>query len=79
MEISMMENTLMKVSRMMKPLAELGNLRRLSDDELRQAARLILDGRTATRLSKNGPQPINATSGQAVAKEQLVPTPDDVE
>lgn len=88
-EISMMENTLSKVSRMMQPLAELGNLRRLGDDELRQAARLILDGRTATRLSKNAPDsrpyPIDSTSGKSLdtapllENTGLVPTPDDLE
>ena len=82
-EISMMENTMTKVSRMMKPLVELGNLRRLSDDELRQAARLILDGRTATRISKNStesrPQSGESVPGQVVEKTGVVPTPDDLE
>jgi hypothetical protein len=82
-EISMMETTLGKVSRMMKPLAELGNLRRMGDDELRNAARLILDGRTATRVSKNSsgsqPQAIRETSGVITEAAKVVPTPDDVE
>jgi len=87
MEISLMESTLTKVSRMMKPLVELGNLRRLNEDELRSAARLILDQRTATRLSKNStdsstrsndeaPNPVVETPN---AEKGLVPIPDDAE
>ena len=90
-EIGMMETTVSRVSRMMKPLVELGNLRRLSDDEMRQAARSILDGRTATRVSKNSmesrPQPINSASAdstsdnrsEAPAETGLVPLPTDEE
>ncbi|MEK6258439.1 MAG: hypothetical protein AABP62_07435 [Planctomycetota bacterium] len=83
LEISLMETTISRVSRMMKPLVELGNLRHLSDDELRQAARLILDGRTATRVSKNStesrPQPINTASGGSSSESGLVPLPADEE
>ena len=52
-ELSLMETTLAKVVRIMKPLVEMGNLRRMSDEELRHAARSILEGRTATRVTKN--------------------------
>ena len=84
LEISLMETTVSRVSRMMKPLVELGNLRHLSEDELRQAARLILDGRTATRVTKNPmdarPQPINtASSGSSSSNELVVPLPADEE
>lgn len=76
-EISLMETTLMKVSRMMKPLIELGNLKRLSDDELRQAARMILDGRTATRVTKSSgdirPQTIDAASASSPVGSVPVP------
>jgi len=78
MEISLMEPTMAKVSQMMKPLTELGNLRRLSDDELRHAARMILDGRTATRLSKSESQP-QTLRPTGSSTEGLVPTPDDLE
>ena len=82
LDISLMETTITRVSQMMKPLVELGNLRHLSDEELRQAARLILDGRTATRVTKNAmdsrPQPINTASGEASNdKSGLVPQPSD--
>ena len=50
-ELATMESTVGRVARVMKPLAQLGNLRRLSEDEARAAARVILD-RRATRLSQ---------------------------
>ena len=90
-EIGMMETTVSRVARMMKPLVELGNLRRLSDDEMRQAARSILDGRTATRVSKNTvesrPQPISSTTAKLTndsgtgspSETGLVPLPTDEE
>ena len=52
-ELSLMETSVAKVARMMKPLVEMGNLRRLSNDELRHVARSILEGRTTTRVSNN--------------------------
>ncbi|MBM4076222.1 MAG: hypothetical protein FJ267_11335 [Planctomycetes bacterium] len=52
-EISLMDSTVQRVTRLMKPLIELSNLRSLSDDELRSAARTILDNRSATRISTN--------------------------
>ena len=77
-EIGLMETTVSRVSRLMKPLVELGNLRRLSDDELRQAARSILEGRTATRLSKNSmesrPLPVNSVSNDTVLRPDDAPT-----
>jgi hypothetical protein len=52
---------------------ELGNIRRLSDDELRHAARNILEGRTATRVTKNStdrrPAPISGVSNEASPEE----------
>ena len=72
-ELSLMETSLAKVARIMKPLVELGNIRRLSDEELRHAARSILDGRTATRVTKNSsdnrPTAISGISAETSADE----------
>jgi hypothetical protein len=81
-EISLMETSVAKVARMMKPLVELGNLRRLSDDEVRHAARSILEGRTTTRVSKNSvdrlPASISGISAESSTQEYgEVPLPND--
>ncbi len=49
-DVSLMEATFTKVVRMLEPLAELGDLRRLNEEDIRQAARSILDARTAERV-----------------------------
>ncbi|HET6425442.1 MAG TPA: hypothetical protein VFG20_17270, partial [Planctomycetaceae bacterium] len=51
-EIGLMEKSVAKAVRMLEPLLELGNVRRMSDTELRNAAKVILDNRT-TRVSSN--------------------------
>jgi len=50
MQIVLMENTLGRVARLLEPLSQIANVRRLSDQELRAAARSILDNRS-TRIS----------------------------
>ncbi len=45
-EIALMESAVNRAVRIIEPLAKLGDLRRLGDDELRAAARSILNGRT---------------------------------
>ena len=52
MDIAMRESTLGRVAQVMEPLTQIGNLRRLSDDEMREAARVILD-RRVTRFSQS--------------------------
>ena len=52
MELAMMETTLGRVANVVEPLTQIGNLRRLSDEEVREAARVILD-RRSTRFSQN--------------------------
>jgi hypothetical protein len=81
-DIAMMESTLGRVARVVEPLTQIGNLRRLSDDEMREAARVILD-RRITRFSQSDSQsetgatdnsneaPVTATS----TEEELVPLP----
>ena len=56
MDIVMMESTLSRVAQVVEPLTQIGNLRRLSDDEMREAARVILD-RRVTRFSQSDSQP----------------------
>ncbi len=46
-EIAMMETTIGRAMRVLEPLAQLKNLTRLSDTEIRAAARAILDQRTS--------------------------------
>lgn len=79
LEISLMDNTIARISKMMQPLVELGNLKRLSDEELRQAARLILDGRTATRVTKNQTDarqlPVESNLETPSNRRDLVPLP----
>ncbi|MGQ0634945.1 MAG: hypothetical protein ACT4QC_10065 [Planctomycetaceae bacterium] len=48
-QLLLMETTIGRVARALEPLTQIVNIRRLSDDELREAARTILDQR-ATRL-----------------------------
>jgi hypothetical protein len=50
-EILLMETTIGRIVRTLEPLAQLSNVRRLSDGELRDAARVILEKRTS-RLSQ---------------------------
>jgi hypothetical protein len=50
MQIILMESTIGRVARVLEPLVEIANVRRLSSDELREAARAILENR-ATRIS----------------------------
>ena len=46
-ELMLMETTVGRIARAMQPLAELGNLRRLADSDLREAARVVLEKRNA--------------------------------
>jgi hypothetical protein len=52
MDFILMENTIARAVRMLQPILELGNLRHLNEDQLRQIARSISEGQS-TRLSKN--------------------------
>jgi hypothetical protein len=68
-ELSLLETSVTKAVRLLQPLLELGNVRRLSDDELRSAAQRILEGR-ATRISQ---QPATTNAPRAVT----VPLPQE--
>lgn len=56
MEIAIMETTIGRVAKALEPLAQIANVRRLGDEELRAAARAILDHRS-TRLTSKPPTP----------------------
>ena len=56
MDIAMMESTLGRVAQVVEPLTQIGNLRRLGEEEVREAARVILD-RRMTRLSQSDAVP----------------------
>ena len=77
MEVAMMETTIGRVAQVVAPLAEIGNLRRLSQSEVRDAARIILHQRS-TRLSQ-APDKIEASSPAEKRAESddedLVPLP----
>ncbi len=50
-ELAMMESTIGRVAQVIQPLAQISSLTHLNDDEVRAAARSILD-RRATRMSR---------------------------
>ncbi len=52
MDFIMMENTVAQAVRMLQPILELGNLRHLNEEQLRQIARSISES-GSTKLSKN--------------------------
>ena len=53
MEVVLMESTVVRAVRILEPLIQLGKLRRLSDGEVRDAARVILDQRTSRLDEQN--------------------------
>ena len=55
-EIVLLETTIGRVAKVLEPLSQIANVRRLGDQELRAAARAILDSRT-TRLSSKPASP----------------------
>ncbi len=75
-EIAMLESSVGRAARVLQPLVELSNLRRLGEREVREAARVILDQRT-TRLSHNESiaKRTAATKLDAEPNENLVPIP----
>ena len=82
MDIAMMESTLGRVAQVVEPLTQIGNLRRLGEEEVREAARVILD-RRMTRFSQSevAPDVGGAVSdstdslSEHAAEKNLVPLP----
>ena len=92
LEIVLLEATVNRVARVIEPLTQIGNLRRLTDDELREAARAVLDSRNS-RIARQ-PEPPRERKANAlklddiplfndepsdVTKDNLVPAPRRVE
>ncbi len=71
MEIALMETTLAKAVQVLHPLLELGNLRHMSDAELRNAARNVLGERT--RLT--GRPEVKDRLGDGAYQDAFVPKP----
>ena len=88
-EITFLESTVNQTLKVLKPLVQLSDLKRMSDPEIREAARVILDRRIAdsrSRKSMNATriaeQPIDSpkmSPVQTPKQEQLVPNPTDLE
>jgi len=79
-EFSMLETTVSKAMRMLQPLVELGNLHRLDDQDLRNAARLILEERSFRLGSRTGSDlPASAPVKIEEGAEKSVPLPIDAE
>ena len=73
MEIVLLETTITRVTRALEPMTQLGNIRRLNDSELRDAARTILEQRQ-TRISQKQDHP----TAQVESTPGPVPTPVDL-
>lgn len=75
-EIAMLESSFGRAARVLQPLVELSNLRRLGEREVREAARVILDQRT-TRISQNSKivKTAAGTKLEAEPTDDLVPVP----
>ena len=75
MELAMMETTIGRVAAVVEPLTEITSLRRLSDSEMREAARVILSQRNTRVTQNDSPE----ASGKAIPPEtsddDLVPLP----
>jgi hypothetical protein len=89
LDVVLMESTVRKVAGILEPLAELANLRRLSSEDMRQAARVIMDQRTsrvaarpADSALKSAPK-LKLNDVQLFTDEQpndiLVPLPKDLD
>lgn len=81
MSIAMLETTIGRVANAMKPFLELGDLRRLSASEVREAAKSILDRRTKNLAENSGrePRPQHLLATPEVPETDIsVPEPKDV-
>lgn len=76
MEFVLMENTVARAVRTLQPLLELGNLRHLDDEQLRQIARSI-SAQQATRIGKNDAERVPSSKDAAPVRprNESVDTP----
>jgi hypothetical protein len=72
-ELILLESSVARAVRMIEPLAELTDLRRLNEDEVREAARVILDRRNTRVSSRPVDLPPMSESDEEI--ERLVPVP----
>jgi hypothetical protein len=87
MDIVLLEATVSRVAKIIEPLAELTNLRRMSDGDVREAARTIMESRTSRMATRKDNQRRTADEslkldnidlfGAEQPKDILVPTPRD--
>jgi len=87
MEITFLESTVKQTLQVLKPLIQLSDLKRMSNTEVREAARVILDRRIADSRSHKSVAPTRVAEKTiespkmtpAPVKEQLVPNPTDLD
>lgn len=89
MEIAFLESTVKQTLQVLKPLIQLTDMRRMSDREVREAARVIMDRRIAdSRLNNDEPAPSKLAGRDEMTPlitpkqtggEQKVPVPTDLE
>lgn len=71
LDVVLMESTVRRVAGILEPLAELSNLRRLSNSEVREAARTIMDQRNS-RLAARPDESDSKSSSKLTLGEQEV-------
>ncbi len=71
MEIVLLETTIGRALRVLEPLAQLKNLTRLSDSEVRAAARAILDQRNAKLLRQDNAGLADQSAGKLPHEDRL--------
>jgi hypothetical protein len=76
LELMLLETTIGKVTHALEPMMQLGNIRRLGDSEIREAARVILEHRN-TRISQKHDE--KHLKVEAKPADAVVPTPIDAE
>lgn len=69
LDVVLMESTVRKVAGILEPLAELSNLRRLSNAEMREAARMIMDQRTS-RLAARPDESVSKPAPKLILDEK---------
>lgn len=89
LDVVLMESTVRRVAGILEPLAELSNLRRLSNSEMREAARTIMDQRTSRLAARpeesvsKSPQKLTLGEQEVFTDEQprdiFVPLPKDLD
>lgn len=84
MDIVLMEATVNRVARIIEPLTQLGNLRRLNDEDLRSAAQSVLDARQSrlarkpADLPESLPRPERPTSTLKLNDLKFFEEPQDI-